>query len=166
MSGLRRVRTDEEVRVKAGEHAGRGGIVRDVGTIYAVVEFGDTDGEIKTVIVNLDDMVRIVTSQIDKEIDSPLAAAEFEQLGNELENLSDEVDAAILAEAERLARETDGIPEEIAKAIGLLPFVKPLLQKLGVDSSAANVLTSLASGFVTAAGAYGLAKDALEKLRR
>jgi hypothetical protein len=161
--GLRTVRVGETIIVKAGMHVGQEGKVLDVGNSFAMVEFS-YGGLVISEPVRLADAMRIVTSAIDKEIDSPLAAAEFEQLGNELENLSDEVDAAILAEAERVARES-GLPEEIVKAISILPFLKPLLQKLGVSTQAADIVTSLAGGFVTAASMYGVSREVLEKLQ-
>ncbi len=167
MAGLRDVRVGEEVRVKLGEHAGKSGKALDVGKVFAVVEVdnsGDTSGDpyrSEQIIVKLTDMVRLVTSKIDAEIDSPLAAEKFDRLGAELENLDDEIDVAILKAAEEASKKL-GLPGEIARALGFLPYVKNIVFPNKKDGA---VVMQIAEGLITAAGVLGVGEELIKKIR-
>jgi hypothetical protein len=155
--GLRTVRKGETFRVKVGKRAGQEGPVKDVGTEFAIVEFADG-----TDMVALDHGVRIVTSQIDKDIDSPLAEKMYEDVDDLVAKFHERYAEVEQEEVERVASKL-GLPAELLQAIGLLPTVKRLIPELPED--AGDVVSKIVKGLATAAMLIGAAKPVYDRVK-
>lgn len=156
--GLRNIRVGETARVKTGDYVGKEGEViavnADKGTAFV-----QTPGEASAFEIPLTSLARIVNSKTDQE-DMYLARVYLQNTEMILARTRHQI---ARTEAEQIAEAGQrlGLPEEILKAIGLLP----LINKLGLSDEAEETVSDVVGGLAKALVLLGLGEDFIDRLR-